>query len=513
MSSSAPRRSPRAVVVGAGVGGLAVSIHLALRGYEVEVFEKQGSPGGRCGRLARDGHRFDLGATLLLMPDLVSSVFADWGEDADGHLRPTRVDPLYAFHFADGTRLEMTSDLRALAEQIEALEPGGFERWLEFFALGRRQYQAAMRILGRNYRRARDYFNLANARDFLACEGHRNYASVLRRHLKHPHLQAMFSFQTMYVGQSPFASSALFCMLPALGLLDGGWHPAGGMHQVAASLAAIAARHGVRLHVDAPVAAIECGGGRARALRLESGDRVQADVVISNADVTYTCGRLLGDRAAAARLERMRYTCSAIVFHWALDRAFPQLGHHSVFLAGDYRGALDAVFRRGEVAGEPHFYVNRPTSTEPGAAPPGRDGMTVIVPAGHVDRGRPQDWPGLVARARAAVLRRLAGAGLDDLERHLAFEVVYDPPTWERELHLTRGALFGSLDHRPSQMGYLRPSNRHPSLPNVFFVGGSTHPGSAVPLALLSARLTAERVLQAAGRSRAVPGGDSAWTS
>jgi len=486
----------KVIVVGAGIGGLSLSIYLARQGFDVEVLEKREQPGGRCGVLEREGHRFDVGATLLLMPRLFRSIYADWEERLEDHLDLLPLEPIYDLHFARGGRLRFTPNLPALQAQMEALEKGSFERFLRCFDLGWRQYEQLMRrFLGRNFYRPWDYFTPVNGYYFLKLKAHRNHFQHVRRYFRSPELQAAFTFQNIYVGQSPFATSAAYSLLPAIELAQGGWYPRGGMNSIVRSLEGLAQRGGVRLHYGTSVERIVVRGDRARAVRLAGGGELGADIVAANADLPYVYRFLLPDPKPRRRLEGLRYTCSAFVFHWGLDRRYPALGHHSIFLGADYREGFDSIFERNSLCASPHFYVNRPASTDASAAPPGKDSVTAIVPVHHLPAGEPEDCRGLAERARQAVFARLDQAGFAGLPDHIEFETLHTPTDWERSLNLTNGAVFGSLDHRISQVGYMRPSNRHARYRNLYFVGGSTQPGSGVPLALLSGRLTAERIL------------------
>jgi len=241
-----------------------------------------------------------------------------------------------------------------------------------------------------------------------------------------------------------------------------------------------------------------------------AGQNLRADVVVANADLPYVYADLLPDDGTAARLARKLYTSSALMFYWGLSGApDPRLLHHNVFLADhEYRASFDRIFHEHGLPDQPSFYINAPTRTEPGFAPPGGDSLMVLVPAGHLDAQRPQDWAALRARAKEAVLQRLALIGLPDVERRIAFEATYGPEDYARDLNLAKGAAFG-LSHNFLQVGYLRPHNRHPRYRNLYFAGASTHPGTGLPIVLLSARLTVQRILAdlpAAEPRRGVPG-------
>ena len=192
----------------------------------------------------------------------------------------------------------------------------------------------------------------------------------------------------------------------------------------------------------------------------------------------------------------MKYTCSTIMFYWGVDKIYPQLGHHNVFLAGDYRASFDRIFHDLALPANPSFYVHAPTRTDPAAAPAGQDTLMVLAPTGHIDERNPQDWDALVQQARSTVLHRLASElGITDLEQHLKFEISYTPDSWQKLYNLAKGSAFG-LSHNFTQVGYLRPRNRHPRYRNLYFAGSSTHPGTGLPIVLLSARLTTERILK-----------------
>jgi phytoene desaturase len=232
------------------------------------------------------------------------------------------------------------------------------------------------------------------------------------------------------------------------------------MYRVIESLADIAAARGVRFIYNTHVERIEVSNNRATGVVLADGRQLKADIIVANADLPYVYRHLLPDQAEAERLERKKYTCSAIMFYWGLDKIYPQLGHHNVFLAGDYRSSFDRIFENHSLPDEPSFYVHAPARTDPAAAPAGQDTLMVLVPVGHMDEAQQQDWDQLQAQAREAVFQRLARMGLADLQAHLKFEVSYTPQDWLSLYNLAKGAAFG-LSHNFTQVGYLRPQNRH----------------------------------------------------
>jgi phytoene desaturase len=490
---------PTAIIIGAGLGGIAAAARLAQHGYSVTVLEKNVTPGGRCGQLICSGHRFDTGPTLFLMPDIFAETFSALGERMQDQLDLRRVDPSYRVRFDDGLELTLTSDLSALQSQLEAIEPGSFRGLLEYLAEGDRHYHLALeRFVGRNFYSLADYFSLVNLPLLYQLKALLKHYHHIGRYLRDPRLKAAFTFQDMYLGLSPFDAPATYSLLQYTELAGGVWYPMGGLYQVVSRLAAIARAKGVRFIFNAPVQTIDLDGQRATGVTLDDGTQLTADVIVANADLPYVYRYLLGpeaerERAEARRLEQMKYTSSAIMFYWGVDRVYPQLDTHNVFLSGDYQGSFERIFSDHTLPSQPSFYVHAPARVDPAAVPAGQDTLFVLVPVGHIDDARPENWQALRARARTAVLQRLEKQGISGLAEHFKFEVSYAPPDWQSRYHLEKGAGFG-LSHDFWQVGYLRPHNRHPRYHNLYFVGSSTHPGTGLPMVLISARLVVERI-------------------
>ena len=487
----------KAIIIGAGIGGIATAVYLARNGYTVEVFEKNSSPGGRCGQLIRNGHRFDLGATMLMMPEIYKDVFQSLGiplfENDD--IKP--LEDLYKIYFDDNESLDFSKDVNKMKLQLEKIEPGSFEKAQKYVKDGYEIFQIGInKLIGRNFDNIFQFANFKNVRMLIRLKTYISNFRYVRKFFRHPHLQMAYTFQNIYVGQSPFNSPALFSMVPAAELTEGSFFPIGGMFSIVEKLISAAEKKGVKFQYNSPVSKIEINGPRASGIILKDGTNVAADVIVANADLPYVYRELLPDRRKSEKLDRMKYSCSAICFHWGLDKVYPQLGHHSVFLSDGFKEGLDAIFKDKSVSRTPSFYVHAPVRTDPSAAPANSDTLSIIVGAGHVDKTKKHDWEHLKTRTRAAVIARFKKLGMEDIEDHIKTELCYLPHNWEQACNISRGSVFGSLAHNIFQMGYFRPHNQHAKYKNVFFTGGSTHPGNGIPNVLLSAKLTSERILK-----------------
>jgi phytoene desaturase len=497
------------IVIGAGIGGLAVAGRLARQGYQVIVLEKSARPGGRAARLEQDGFRFDTGPTLFLMPEVFAETYAALGEKMESHLQLKRLDPTYRVHFHDETTLDLSADLEKMRRQLDGFVPGSFESFLGFMAEGYRNYRLSLKhFVGRNFTSAFEYFSPQNLPLLFKLKALVKHADRTARFFKDARLQAAFSFQNMYLGLSPYEAPATYSLLQYTELGNGVWFPMGGMYQVIESLASIDEGLGVRFRYNAAVERIEVTGERATGVILADGKRLPADIVIANADLPYVYQKLLPEDKYARRLQNKKYTSSALMFYWGVKgERSAELLHHNVFLADHrYRQSFDEIFSGLTLPEEPSFYISAPTRSDPSFAPPDGDSLMALVPVGHIDESNPQDWAELERRARRTIINRLEELGIQDLENRITFEAKWGPPYYRDELNLVKGAAFG-LSHNFSQVGYLRPHNRHPRYQNLYFAGASTHPGTGLPIVLLSARLAAERILaeQAVERRSLVP--------
>ena len=494
-------RQPRKIIIiGAGIGGIAAAGSLARKGHQVSIFEKNSHPGGRCGSYLKDGHRFDIGATFLMMPGVYEEAFAAVGKSMKEELTLYRMDPVYRVKFPGNREISFTSDLARLQDQFELMEKGSFGNFLKLMSKGFEIYEKSMPLIDRNFFSIFDSTLLKYPLLLFKYKAFHNHYKYISKYFKSEELRAFFTFQNLYLGQDPFHASGMYTFLPFMELADGVYFPRGGMHAVAESLLSAAKELGIKLYLDAPVAKIETEGKRARGITLEDGSFHAADIVISNADLPYVYNKLLPFSRKAKRLNRAKYSCSAMVFHWGVDKIYPQLGQHNVFVSSRHKESCEKIFRENSFASDPSIYVHSPVRSDKTAAPAYQDSITAIVHTGNIDSTGSQDWDLLREQARKSIFDRFQQEGLDDFEKHVKFEICFKPTSWVEAFNLTRGGTFGSLAHNLMQMGFLRPCNQHKKYRNLYFAGGSTQPGSGMPLSLLSAKLAVERIERTNGQ-------------
>jgi phytoene desaturase len=482
------------IVIGAGIGGITAAIHLARGGLQVTVLEKNARPGGRCDRISREGHHFDTGPTLLVMPLLYESEFAALGSSMREMLDLGRVDPTYHLVFDNGSQLALTSDMKRMGEQLEAVEPGGFQGLLRYMDEGHRHYHLGIeKLVSPDFRKASDFFKLSNLPLLHQVKPLATHYANMSHYFDDPRLKAAFTFQDVYMGLSPFEAPATFSMMSYTELAHGVWYPKGGMYRVVEALVSLARQAGVEFVFNAPVSRIDLNGQSARGV-LVDGQLLEASAVLANADLPYVYQNLLPPNGEARKLARKRYSCSVISFFWGVDQPYRALPPHTLFLADDYRENFDSIIRNLDLPANPSLYVHAPARLDPSMAPQGEDTLIAIVPVGHMSPDGEQDWSAIRDRARGHVFRRLRALGIHDLEEHIKFEVNFTPLSWQKRYNLVKGSTHG-LCHNLAQLGYFRPDNKHAHYRNLYFVGASTRPGTGMPTAMVSGRQSAQRIM------------------
>ncbi|QDT39292.1 phytoene desaturase family protein [Stratiformator vulcanicus] len=483
-------RAPKVIIAGAGPGGLAAAMLLRHAGCQVSLYERRPSVGGRTSSIRAEGFRFDCGPTFFLYPRVLQEVFSAVGRDLADEVPMARLDPQYRLIFGQGGQLDATRDVEKMERQIASINPrdvGNFERYL---TENRHKLEKFRPALESPFSKLTDLMSpgliaaLPVLRPWLSVDGD------LKRYFKDQRLRIAFSFQSKYLGMSPFRCPSLFSILAFLEYEHGVWHPYGGCGQISERMAEIAVEMGVELHTAEPIEEILFDGRKAVGVKTASGEE-SCDALVINADFARAMQRLVPDtirrRWTDRKIEKKEFSCSTYMMYLGIEGLEEQLQHHTIYISENYDRNLREIESDHVLSDDPSVYVQNAGITDDSLAPKGCSTLYVLAPVTHQHPN--VDWSVEKDRFRKVVMRQLAHLGIENLEKRIRFEKIITPADWDTDYEIHIGATF-NLAHSLKQMLHLRPRNRFEDLDGVYLVGGGTHPGSGLPVIYESARIT-----------------------
>lgn len=493
------KNSPRAVVIGAGFGGLAAAIRLSARGYRVTVLEQRDMPGGRAYVLKKNGYTFDMGPTVVTAPQLFEELFELSGKKLSDFVDMRKVEPFYAVRFHDGTAFDYTGDSDAMLAQIQDLTPGDVEGYRAFMKLSEKIFHVGFEQLSEvPFSSLWSMIRIAPA--MIRLKSYKTVYGLISSYIKNEKLRQLLSFHTLLVGGNPFKTTSVYALIAYLEEKWGVHFAMGGMGALVKALFELAASNGAEFRFGTEVTKILVDNGRATGVLLASGERVEADIVISNADAAWTFKKLLEPsvrkRWTDKKVDKLQYSMSLFVWYFGTNKRYDTVKHHSILLGPRYRGLLEDIFERKVLADDFSLYLHRPTATDPSLAPEGHDAFYVLSPVPHLASGI--DWEEKAEPYRAAIQSYLEQTMLPELGAHLDVSVTMTPKHFEDDLLSIHGAAF-AMQPTLTQSAYFRPHNKNEDVEGLYLVGAGTHPGAGLPGVLCSAAIMDKLVTDASG--------------
>jgi len=496
----------RAIVIGSGFGGLAAAVRLRALGYEVTVLEALDQPGGRAAVFTRDGHTFDAGPTVVTAPYLFEELFALFGRSSRDYYELVPVDPFYHVMYDDGSDFNYVGEEERILAEVGRLSPGDVDGYKKMADHSRRIFETGYTKLA-DVPFSSPLDMLRAVPSMLRLESHLTVYQLVSRYMKDERLRQAFSFQPLLVGGNPFKTSSIYMLIHWLERTWGVWFAKGGTTSMVHGLVRFLNDIGVEVRLNSPVSEILVDKGRAVGVLTETGERIAADVVVSNADPSFVYQRMIDPRWRKTHTERAvarkKQSMSLFVAYFGTDRLYPDVKHHTIVLGPRYRELLHDIFSKKILADDFSLYLHRPTATDPSLAPPGRESFYVLSPVPNNESGI--DWNSEGPRYLEKVYAELERRCLPGLRKHLTTSFYVTPDYFQGKLRSTSGAAFGP-EPLLTQSAYFRYHNVSEDVNGLYFVGAGTHPGAGLPGVLSTAKVLDRVVPPVAGARPIIAG-------
>ncbi|MDR7058528.1 MULTISPECIES: phytoene desaturase [unclassified Sphingopyxis] len=487
----------RAIVVGAGFGGLALAIRLQSAGVETTIVEARDKPGGRAYHWMKDGFTFDAGPTVITDPPCLQELWALSGQDMAQDVDLVPVMPFYRLNWPDGTNFDYSNDEAALRAEIAKLHPAdvaGYDRFLEY---SKGVYEQGYVKLG-----AVAFLDFASmikaAPALMKYQAWRSVYSIVSSYVQDERLRQALSFHTLLVGGNPMTTSAIYALIHTIEKEGGVWFARGGTNALVRGMVRLFERLGGALRLGDPVTQIETAGDRVTGVTTQSGWHAEAGMIATNGDLMHSYQTLLADHPRGSKvaksLARKRWSPSLFVVHFGVKGSYPDVAHHSILFGPRYKGLLGDIYG-GVIPDDFSLYLHHPSITDPGMAPPGHSAFYALAPVAHLGKAK-ADWDGAFGQHFAdAIIEEVERRVAPGLRANLVTRFHYTPADFHRDLSAHLGSAF-SLEPVLWQSAWFRAHNRDDVISNLYFVGAGTHPGAGIPGVVGSAKATANLMLE-----------------
>lgn len=488
------------IVIGAGVAGLSAAVRLQKLGYEVTLYEKDRQVGGKMNQIKTAGFTFDLGPTIVMMPEIYREVFEFCEKDPDDYISMKKVDPMLKLYFNKEEPIEFSNDLIELTKTLENISPEDTQGYFAFLADIYQRYTIAKEaFITKSFRGFWDFYNPKSLWAGIRLRTFSDAYTSISKFVKDDRLRKSLAFQTLYIGVSPYQGPSLYTIIPMIELFYGVYFIEGGMYTLATSLARLFEELGGKIVYETSVDEILIDNKIAKGIRIGK-EQVMADAIVCGADFPYAMKELIPDERKRGKytnkkIAKFEYSCSCFLMYLGLDKKYPEEHLHSIYFAEDFKQNVDDLFERGKLPDDPSFYLYRPSLMDDSLAPEGQEGLYVLVPVPELSKY--EKWTEQTMQAyRQKIIRLLKEKTIfKDIDEHIVSETLITPKDFSERFNAYNGATFG-LKPTLKQSNYYRPHNKFAAAENLYFCGSSTHPGAGVPIVMQSAKLAVEELLR-----------------
>ncbi len=486
----------KAIVIGTGVGGLAIAIRLALKGYQVEVFEKNSYPGGKLSAFEKDGFRFDAGPSLFTQPQNVEELFSLAGEPIEKYFSYQRVPIANKYFYENGKQVKAFTDAEDFAKEMKLQLNEDPQVVLKYLQQSKKLYEnIGLLFLEHSLHRAKTWFHSRVFKAFSTLKFPYLFQSLHQYNsskFSSPEAVQLFNRFATYNGSSPYKTPAMLSLIPHLEQNEGTFYPTGGMISITNSLHQLAIKKGVKFNFDSPVQRIIHDNGKVSGVEVNE-QVYSAKIIVSNADVYFTYKNLLANPSMAKKVLKQERSSSAVIFYWGIKKKFPQLELHNIFFSKEYKNEFEYIFKEGKLSSDPTVYINITSKMQVDQSPEGKENWFVMV---NAPANLGQNWEELKKALRENILLKLSRMLGEDIGAQIETEHTLDPIMIEQQTASYMGSLYGTSSNS-KLAAFLRHANFTSAIKGLYFCGGSVHPGGGIPLCLKSAKIVSDLIVKA----------------
>jgi len=487
---------PKAIVIGAGIAGIASAIRLSVKGYEVNVFEAGSKPGGKLAEISMSGFRFDAGPSLFTMPQYVDELFQLAGKNPNDYFEYIRLTEICRYFYEDGLRLTAKADLNVFAQEIEEKTQSTSSEVEKFLKKSATIYDVTHRVfLERTLHKLKSYLHwdtLKSIFRFGQIDAFRTQQQANNKFFKDRRIAQLFNRYATYNGSNPYQAPATLNVIPHFEYHFGAFLPKNGMYGIVNGSVKLAEELGVKFHYNQRVEEILHSGSRKPKIKgIMVKDKIHsADVVVSNLDIWFTYKNLLKGILQPKKLLNQERSSSALIFYWGMNGNYSNLGLHNILFSADYQKEFNAIWKDKTISNDPTVYINISSKIIRTDAPLNNENWFVMI---NVPANNGQNWDQLIQKARASIIQKISRILNRNIQKDIICEQILDPRSIESKTGSFQGSLYGNSSNNQFA-AFLRHPNFSSQVKNLFFCGGSVHPGGGIPLALLSAKIVSDCV-------------------
>jgi len=489
-------KDSKAIVIGTGVGGLAIAIRLALKGYQVDVFEKNSYPGGKLSAFEKDGFRFDAGPSLFTQPQNIEELFTLAGESLDQYFSYQSVPIANKYFYENGKQVKAYTNAEDFAKEMKLQLNEDPKVVLKYLQQSKKLYEnIGLLFLEHSLHRVKTWFHsrvfkaLSTVKLSYLFQSLHQYNSSK---FSSPEAVQLFNRFATYNGSSPYKTPAMLSLIPHLEQNEGTFYPKGGMISITNALYQLALNKGVKFHFDSPVQRIIHDNGNASGVEVNE-QIYSAKIVVSNADVYFTYKNLLANPSMAKKVLKQERSSSAVIFYWGIKKKFPQLELHNIFFSKEYKSEFEDIFKMRKLTADPTVYINITSKMQDNQSPDGKENWFVMV---NAPANTGQNWEELKNVLRGNILLKLSRMLGEDISELIETEHTLDPIMIEQQTASYMGSLYGTSSNS-KLAAFLRHANFTTAIKGLYFCGGSVHPGGGIPLCLKSAKIVSDLIVKA----------------